>query len=184
MTVRPEAGEIYLDTLNEGDAATLHLWRQDPDVSEGSLAYPFATGIEAEREWIRSFAPQGTPRDLCLAVRARGSDALLGYCQLRAIDWIARTAEFGIVIGPAQSRGRGLGKRALALTRDYAVGRLGLRRLWLRVVAFNSAAIALYESNGFVLEGRMPRHAHSRGGLHDVLIYGWEAPARPAADAD
>lgn len=184
MNLQPGASEIYLDALSENDAAILHVWRKDPQVREGSLAYPFPTSIEAERQWIRSFEPQGTPRDLCLAIRNSASGELIGYCQLRAIDWVARTAEFGIVIGASASRGQGVGRRALTMTMDYAVERLGLRRLWLRVAAFNTAAIALYETSGFVLEGRMIRHAYCKGGLHDVLIYGWEVDSRTSANAE
>ena len=184
MNAGQEADGILLGALRDEDAPVLHSWRKDPELRDGALAYPFPTSLEAEREWIRSFAPRGTPHDLCLALRAGDSDALLGYCQLRAIDWVSRTAEFGIVIGAPQSRGRGIGKRALALTMAYAVEQLALRRLWLRVAAFNAAAIALYERAGFEQEGRMPRHAYRNGAFHDVLIYGWETESRPAANAD
>lgn len=170
-------GDIHLSALRDDDAPLLHRWRMDPHVRDGSLSYPFPTSVEAEREWIRAFAPRGTPGDICLAVRNAEDDELFGYCQLRSIDWVSRVAEFGIVIGRAEARHRGVGRRALHLTMTYAVERLALRRLWLRVAAFNKAAISLYESSGFELEGRMVRHAYRNGELHDVLIYGWEPAA-------
>lgn len=178
-------GALSLDALREDDAPTLHSWRHDPAIRDGALAYPFHASIEAEKEWIRAYAPRGTPHDVCLAIRAAGAGVLLGYCQLRSIDWISRTAEFGIVVGPTESRGQGVGSHALSLMRDYAVQQLGMRRLWLRVVGFNKAAIALYEKAGFVLEGRLVRHAYRNGSFHDVLIYGWETTDGPlAAGAD
>lgn len=174
-----EAGSplIVLRALREDDAPTIHAWRADPSVRDGALAYPFATSVEVEREWIRSFAPRGTPQDLCLGVRDGHTDALLGYCQIRSIDWVAKVAEFGIVIGAPESRGLGIGGRTLALAVEYATLQLGLRRLWLRVVEFNAAAIHLYEEAGFRPEGRLLRHAYRNGQLHDVLIYGREWPA-------
>jgi RimJ/RimL family protein N-acetyltransferase len=173
-----EAGSplIVLRALSEEDAPTIHAWRADPSVRDGALGYPFASSVESEREWIRSFAPRGTPQDLCLGIRDGRTDALLGYCQVRSIDWIAKTAEFGIVVGAPESRGCGIGGRALALAMEYATLNLGLRRLWLRVVEFNTTAIRLYEKAGFQLEGRLPRHAYRNGRLHDVLIYGLEWP--------
>lgn len=165
---------IVFRALREEDAPTLHAWRADPSVRDGALGYPFPTSLEAEREWIRSFAPSGTPHDLCLGIYDERTDAILGYCQMRSIDWVAKVAEFGIVIGASESRGRGIGGRTLAMAVDYATLQLGLRRLWLRVVEFNTAAIRLYEEAGFRLEGRMLRHAYRNGQLHDVLIYGRE----------
>lgn len=174
MSHLPSA-EFVLAPLREDDALTLHAWRSDPSVRDGALGYPFPASIEAEREWIRGFAPRGTPQDLCLGVRDRETDELLGYCQLRSIDWIAKVAEFGIVVGTPASRGRGIGAGILTLAREYATRQLGLRRLWLRVVAFNQPAIRLYERGGFRLEGRLVRHAYRNGELHDVLVYGWES---------
>lgn len=165
---------IVLSALREDDAPTIHAWRADPTVRDGALGYPFPTSVDAEREWIRGFAPRGMPQDLCLGIRDGQTDALLGYCQIRAIDWIAKVAEFGIVIGAPESRGRGVGRRTLALVVEYATLQLGLRRLWLRVAEFNTAAIRLYEEAGFLPEGRLLRHAYRNGQLHDVLIYGQE----------
>lgn len=178
---KPAPPSIVLGALREDDAQTIHAWRADPSVRDGALGYPFASSIEGERAWIRGFAPSGTPQDLCLGVRDARTDVLLGYCQIRSIDWIAKTAEFGIVIGAPESRGRGIGAQALALAVEYATLHLGLRRLWLRVVGFNTAAIRLYEKAGFQLEGRLLRHAYRNGQLHDVLIYGreWTARDRP-----
>lgn len=172
---------IVLRALREDDAPTIHAWRADPSVRDGALGYPFPSSVESEREWIRSFAPRGTPQDLCLGIRDGRTDALLGYCQIRSIDWVAKVAEFGIVIGAPESRGRGIGRRALALAVEHATLQLGLRRLWLRVVEFNTAAIRLYEESGFQLEGRLLRHAYRNGQLHDVLIYGreWAASNSP-----
>jgi hypothetical protein len=44
----------------------------------------------------------------------------------------------GIVIGPADERGRGHGRRTLRLATAYAAGSLGLRKLTLKVVADNA----------------------------------------------
>lgn len=161
--------------LRESDAPRLQEWRRDPEILNGALGYPFPSSLESELDWIRSFAPRGTPQDVCLAVRSAVGAELLGYCLLRNIDWIARVAEFGIVVGP-EARGSGVGRESLALVKEFAVGQLALRRLWLRVVEYNRRAISMYESAGFVLEGRLKRHVHRVGGLHDVLLYAWEAP--------
>lgn len=166
---------IILTGLLESDAGRLQEWRRDPEILNGALGYPFPTSLEAEVEWIRGFSVRGTPQDICIALRTDQDGELLGYCLLRNIDWIARVAEFGIVIGP-QARGHGVGSRALALVKDYATNQLALRRIWLRVVEYNTRAIAMYRSSGFELEGRLKRHVYRADSLHDVLLFGWETP--------
>lgn len=175
MTAQHPRPVVALEALREEDAATLHAWRSDSAVKNGALSYPFLTSLEDERQWIRSFAPRGIPQNICLGVRDLHSDELYGYCQLRRIDWIARVAELGIVIGAKKARGRGVGTAALASMMEHAIESLSLRRLWLRVAEPNIAAIRLYEAAGFRQEGRLVRHAHFNGELHDVLVYGWEA---------
>jgi RimJ/RimL family protein N-acetyltransferase len=174
MTEPANATRLVLTGLLESDAPRLQEWRRDPEILNGALGYPFPSSLAAELEWIRSFTPRGTPQDICLAVRASADGVLLGYCLLRSIDWIARVAEFGIVVGP-ESRGSGVGRASLDLVRDFATRQLALRRIWLRVVDYNTRAIELYRSSGFELEGRLPRHVYRAGDLHDLLLFGWEA---------
>lgn len=168
---------LRLDALAEADADLLHGWRGSAALVEGALGHPFPTSRADELAWIRGFAGAGpAPRDVCLAIR-RGSEAgLLGYVQLRAIDWLSGVAEVGLVVGDPAARGTGVGKAALRLLMDLAVRQLRLRRLWLRVPAYNAAAIRLYEGAGFRAEGRLVRHVLRRGDFQDVLLYGWEAP--------
>lgn len=174
MPTTDAASRLMLTGLLESDAGHLQEWRRDREILDGALGYPFPSSMAAELEWIRGFGGQGTPRSICMALRAASEGELLGYCLLRDIDWIARVAEFGIVVGP-HSRGHGVGSRALALVKEYATSQLALRRLWLRVVEYNTRAIAMYRSAGFEPEGRLKQHAYRAGGLHDVLLFGWNA---------
>lgn len=175
-----DKGKIFLTPLREDDAPWLHKWRSDPYIRDGALGYPFPTTIDAERDWIRSFAPRaGIPSDICFAVRDAQEGNILGYSQLRSIDWIARCAEFGIVIGAEECRGKGFGRMVVAAMMGCARNDLHLRRLWLRVVAYNQTAIKLYSAAGFNEEGRLLRHVFRRGEFHDVLIFGHEIDDHP-----
>lgn len=173
------APQVFLTDLRESDAETLYQWRNDPAIRHGALSYPFYSSLAAETEWIRSFAPKGTPSDLCMAVRERHDGGLLGYVQLRSIDWVSRCAEFGIVIGVKSQREKGFGYAALDATIRYALHELGLRRLWLRVPADNDKAIRLYLNAGFKEEGKLCRHVFRNGGYMDVFVFGFE-PASPS----
>jgi RimJ/RimL family protein N-acetyltransferase len=167
---------IELTGFRSDDEALLHAWRQDADLRDGTLGHVAPASAASERDWIASFRLGATGGSICLAAREAADRPLIGYVQLRDIDWISRTAEVGIVVGPAAARGAGTGARLLERLADFAFVELRLRRLWLRVAAFNEAAIALYRRHGFVEEGRLKNHVYRRGALHDVLLFGLERP--------
>jgi diamine N-acetyltransferase len=54
-----------------------------------------------------------------------------------------------------QDKGRGIGRAAVRLVKAAAFERFGAHRLWLDVMEHNQRAQALYESEGFVLEGTL-----------------------------
>jgi diamine N-acetyltransferase len=59
-----------------------------------------------------------------------------------------------IVLQPA-SHGRGLGRACVRLLKRIAFEDLRAHRFWLDVKSLNTRALALYESEGFVVEGRL-----------------------------
>jgi len=160
---------LRLTALELTDAETLQSWRADPATRDGSLGFPVPASIEAERDWIRGFHRGGLLSDLCLAARQESTGVLVGYVQWRGIDWVGKVAEFGIVVSPEQRR-KGIGRALLGLATDYAGEALCLRRMWLRVVEFNSGAISLYETSGWHSEGRLRQHAFRQGRYWDVLL--------------
>jgi RimJ/RimL family protein N-acetyltransferase len=80
----------------------------------------------------------------------------------------------GIIIGildPA-SLGKGLGTEALRAICDFAFDTLGLHKLSMRVLAFNTRALRAYEHLGFVREGLERESALIGGEWHDDVIVG------------
>ena len=61
---------------------------------------------------------------------------------------------------------------ALGLVAGYAFETLNLHKLYLRVVAFNKRALALYRAVGFVEEGIQRQQAFVRGRYCDVVLMG------------
>lgn len=82
-------------------------------------------------------------------------EVLAGACWLRGgrLRRVAHEAGLELMVR-AEERGRGVGRRLLSRAIEWAAGQPGLSRLALLVFADNAAAIALYQSQGFVLEGR------------------------------
>ena len=55
---------------------------------------------------------------------------------------------------------------------DYAFDELGMYRVGLRVMAYNTAAIKTYEKVGFMREGTQRGAVWREGGRYDVHFYG------------
>jgi RimJ/RimL family protein N-acetyltransferase len=118
--------------------------------------------------WLRQATSGALPYDFLIYERA--SMQPIGTTGLRDVDFQQRTAEFTIGIGEHAFRGRGLGSEATRLMLDYAFNVLGLHNVMLRVMAFNSTAIHVYQKVGFREIGRR-REAHWMGGRFWDMIY-------------
>lgn len=66
----------------------------------------------------------------------------------------------------------GLGRETVRLILAHAFGALGLHRVSLRVVAYNTRAIRCYLACGFVEEGREREAALVGGERHDDIMMG------------
>ena len=84
---------------------------------------------------------------------AAADGAARGLTTLRQIDWINRTAMFGVWIAP-EAQGSGTGKAATAEMLSVAFGRLNLHKVSLEVLASNERAVSMYRGNN--TEGRNP----------------------------
>ncbi len=68
-----------------------------------------------------------------------------------------------------ERRRQGLGRRLLACACDWAE-EVGVEKVQLNVRASNAAAVALYQAEGFVLEGRERRQIKTSSGYDDNLL--------------
>ena len=97
-----------------------------------------AEELARERSWL-------------LVARAQ---TMLGFC----VGWrIEEASELLLVIVEAHARRRGVGRALLRALMDAARAQ-GCAWMDLEVARRNEAARALYESEGFALQGRRPRY--------------------------
>ena len=109
----------------------------------------------------------GTGHEYGFAVYERAGWRPIGWTYLFDLDWRARTAGFGIVLGEADARGRGYGTEATRLMLDYAFVALGLHSVMLTTDSYNLAGQAAYRKAGFREFGRRRECAPLNGTLHD-----------------
>lgn len=163
-----EGERLYLSPIEEGDARLYVRWLNSPAVRENlMIARPLT--IMAEREWIAKLDERG---DVIFGIRLRQDDTLIGNTGLHGVNNLDRHAEFGIVIGEAEHRGRGYGTEATGLLLAYAFDTLNLHRVWLRVFGYNVGAAEVYRRCGFVDEGVFRKAHWNNGDWHDEIIMG------------
>ncbi len=162
---------VYLRSLESGDLDRIHKWHNDAALYEsltGTFRYVSYTTVA---EWLRNKQAYSMEQ-ANLAICLTNSSEHIGNIYLRDIDWIARHGELAIFIGESGQRCKGYGRAAVRVLIKHAFQDMGLRRLYLFVLADNSRAIRTYESCGFVVEGRLRKHAFKGGEYKDVSIMG------------
>ena len=124
-------------------------------------------------EWITQWYERhasGTQDSLIFTIIDNAGGQPVGNVALQDVDYRNRTAELGIYIGDASNRGKGYGTEATQLLLQLAFGVLGLQNVMLRVYAYNSAAIRVYEKVGFREFGRRHQCQFMDGQFWDVIL--------------
>jgi len=162
--------EVYLRALALADLDRVLAWHNDPELYSTLGGHFRYVSREAEAEWFRRRLEARNEANLAICLRDR--DEHIGNIYLRNIDFLDRNAELHAFIAKPEHRGKGYGSAAVRLLAKHAFENLGLMRIYLHVLASNSAAIKTYEKCGFVQEGRLRRHVFKAGVFEDVLVMG------------
>lgn len=99
--------------------------------------------------WSKKSFEENLNRSDAVYVVARDGDKVLGYCGAYVI---LNEADINQVAVEPLHRKKGVGRKMLAALLDK-LGKAGADAVTLEVRKSNEAAIALYESMGFVMEG-------------------------------
>jgi RimJ/RimL family protein N-acetyltransferase len=167
---------IRLRPFERDDLPRVVSWLADPQVREG-ISFFMPLSLEDEVKWFEAMKTNEPARQI-LAIDARAAEAdgpgwvHIGSTGFIELNWRARLAELGIMIGNRDYWSRGYGTDAVRTLVDFGFGELNLNRIYLRVFDFNQRAIRCYEKAGFGLEGRLRQGHYHDGRYHDVLIMG------------
>ena len=111
----------------------------------------------------------------------------VGLIGLLSIDKKSSKAEYYILLGRHDYKGRGIAKQASRLIIEYGFNTLGLNRIYLFTEKDNVTAQRLFERVGFVKEGCLRGDILSHGQYADRYVYGimredWEKTNDPDSD--
>ncbi|MCL1036745.1 GNAT family N-acetyltransferase [Shewanella submarina] len=130
----------------------------------GTLQLPFPS----QQLWEKKLG-QVTPGFYSLV--AERDERILGQLGMMVHDNPRRKHVANLGLGVCESaRGLGVGKALMQAAMDLAFNWLAIKRIEIEVYTDNQAAIALYQSLGFELEGRAKGYAFRNGEYVDVEL--------------
>jgi len=144
--------KIKLRALTTNDIENTLLWHNQDDISDFYSGHPFPVNIEMETKWYKKILTSNFPLTV-FGIEYIENQCLIGITVLKDINLINRSAEYAIYIGNKDYRGKGLSNEATVETLRFGFYKLGLNRIYLRVLEENEVAISLYKSTGFIREG-------------------------------
>lgn len=161
---------LRLRAVERSDLPKFHEWMNDPQVTEGLFRFLPVSMAEEEKWFEGVLQREAEQRPMAIEIREGEEWQLAGNTGLFNIDWISRSAEFGIFIGDKARWNKGYGTETLQLILQHGFNTLNLNRIFLRVFATNPRARRSYEKAGFVLEGTLRQAIYRRGKYIDMEV--------------
>ena len=171
-----EGEDIYLRPIAIEDTDNIIKWRNS-DAVRTNFIYQEPFTRQSHLHWLETMVEAGKVVQMIICLKE--GDRPVGSVYIRDIDSCHHKAEYGIFIGEADARGKGIGTRAAGLMIAYAFEKLHLHRLFLRVFADNLRAIASYGKAGFEKEAYLRDDVCINGMYRDVVLMAVLNPKQP-----
>lgn len=159
---------VRLRPFEESDLERVARWRNDPRVASQFFGcWPFVLSEQAA--WYRAYVGDPTQR-MWVIERLEGGEPI-GTLALIDIDHRNQRAELGrVLVGCTNHLAGRSAQEAVDLIVHFAFKEANLRRIEVRVLSDNEAAIGLYEGCGFQREGILREAVWKAGVFRDILI--------------
>ena len=161
---------IRLRSAERSDLEKFVDWVNDPEVTAGLTLFLPMSSVD-EDKWFETIMKNPQEEKPLVVEMKDGDDyRLIGNSGFLEFDWIARSAEVGIMIGDKSVWNQGYGTEVMTLLLRHGFQTLNLNRICLRVYDNNKRAIRSYEKAGFVHEGCMRQGVYRHGKYFDILF--------------
>ncbi len=146
----------FQDPLSDAEVARIYSWSRDPEVARLSGGIPTELTLAEFAAHMRNEYPLSNPNRQAYFILTRAGE-LIGRCGCFAIDWAAREAELGIVIGEQTHWGCGYGRDSTTTLLYYLFETTALERVYLFTFDNNLRARRAFAACGFRVLGAARR---------------------------
>jgi RimJ/RimL family protein N-acetyltransferase len=161
---------VHLTALDPANAETARAWVNDPVTHRWMLSGQEHVTEEAEIAFFEETEharADGTAYRF--EIHAGDDGRLIGIAGFEHVSAYHRHAELGIMIGPAEERGRGFGGDTLRTLLRHGFEDLRLHSIRICVFEGNERAHALYKRLGFTETGRDRETCLISGEMRDLV---------------
>ncbi len=159
--------KIQLRPLHRDDIERSIKWRNDPVIRDMALSYRYPVTELMEESWYKKMLTGEDRSTVYFSIENLDDENHIGFIHLYNIDYLARVAYFGVVIGERSEHAKGKATEAMHILFNYAFLELNLRKLNLEVASFNIRALTLYNKFGFESEGLLKQQIFISGKYYD-----------------
>lgn len=160
--------KVYLRPILKSDIKFLNAWKNDEDVYRFLGGGFMPVSIDQQEKWLDSMIDL-TGRNKRFII-CNKQDTAVGMVGLYDINWIHRTCEIGIYIGDENSHRSGFGREACTLIEKFAKEFLNIRKIKLKVVYTNNAAVNMWTTLGYKKVGELNDERFIKGKYHNLII--------------
>ena len=143
--IRIDGDKVFLTSITYDDCEDFIGWRNSTYI-KSRFIYQKDITLDEQKEWIRTKVETGYVAQFI--IWDKNANKKVGCVYLQNIDNTKKTSEFGILISE-ECGGRGFGSESAKLIIKYGFEKLGLEKIYLRVLKNNKIAIRAYEKAGF-----------------------------------
>ena len=159
---------VILRALESSDLERCYRWMNDPNIVR-TLKSRYPMPFEKEAEWLEN-AVSHSSMERHFAIERKDDRTHIGNASLHDIDWVSRTAVFGMFIGDPSAWNRGFGTDAVRTLVRFTFEEMNLRKLKINVFDYNERAKHVLFAIGFEQEGKLMKEFYREGQYHDLVI--------------
>ncbi|EYE89497.1 hypothetical protein Q428_02415 [Fervidicella metallireducens AeB] len=157
--------KVYLRALELEDARIISAWLNDRETNRNlDIIYPLS------KRYADSYvleADEDRSKKIFMIMNMELKP--IGLVVISEIKWEYRNCEIGIVIYDKSQRRKGLAKDAMKEALNFIFNEMNMHLVHLKVMEDNEAAINLYKSLGFQVEGVLKDRYFKNGRYINVL---------------
>ena len=162
-----EGEKLLLRPITREDTPLIVKWRNTESVRQNFIFRETFTE-EMHNRWLDTKVASGEVIQYIMVDKSDNKP--VGSAYFRDISERNRSAEYGMFIGEASARGKGIGTETVKLFTAFGFETLRLHRISMRVLGDNEASIRSCEKGGFVREGVFRDMEYLDGEYRDVIF--------------